>query len=75
MSDLLKFVPMAVLFGVFLYMGVTSLNGVQFVDRIGLLFKQIEAYPEVPYVRRVRSLFNDFICYAAKTECKKDILN
>ena len=31
-------VPMAVLYGVFLYMGVTSLSGVQFIDRILILF-------------------------------------
>lgn len=33
MSSLLKQIPMAVLFGVFLYMGVASMLGVQFFER------------------------------------------
>jgi MFS superfamily sulfate permease-like transporter len=32
-SPLLKQIPMAVLFGVFLYMGVCSMFGVQFFER------------------------------------------
>ena len=37
LTGVLRHVPMAVLYGVFLYMGVTSLAGVQFVDRILIL--------------------------------------
>lgn len=33
MAPLLRLIPMAVLFGVFLYMGVASMSGVQFFDR------------------------------------------
>lgn len=29
-GELLRQIPLAVLFGIFLYMGVTSLNGIQF---------------------------------------------
>lgn len=32
LSLFLKFIPMPVLYGVFLYMGVASLNGVQVTD-------------------------------------------
>ncbi|XP_010018401.1 PREDICTED: anion exchange protein 2, partial [Nestor notabilis] len=31
-GDLLRQIPLAVLFGIFLYMGITSLNGIQFYD-------------------------------------------
>lgn len=33
MAPLLRLIPMAVLFGVFLYMGVASMSGVQFFER------------------------------------------
>ncbi|NXC22920.1 B3A2 protein, partial [Corythaeola cristata] len=36
-GDLLRQIPLAVLFGIFLYMGVTSLNGIQFYERLQLL--------------------------------------
>ena len=38
LSFVLKFIPMPVLYGVFLYMGVASLNGIQFFDRLLLFF-------------------------------------
>ena len=41
------------LFGVFLYMGVTSLSGVEFVDRILLMFMPAKNYPEYNYVKTV----------------------
>lgn len=54
MAPVLEFVPMPVLFGVFLYMGVASLNGLQLVDRILLFFMPKKYQPDVPYLRRVR---------------------
>lgn len=33
MAPLLRLIPMSVLFGVFLYMGIASMTGVQFFDR------------------------------------------
>lgn len=33
MAPILRLIPMAVLFGVFLYMGVASMLGVQFFER------------------------------------------
>jgi len=53
MGPLLRLIPMPVLFGVFLYMGISSMAGVQLIERFKLLFKQAENYPEVPYVKRV----------------------
>ncbi|RZC41851.1 band 3 anion transport protein, partial [Asbolus verrucosus] len=51
MSPLLRRVPMAVLFGVFLYMGVASIDGIQFFDRIKLLFMPVKHHPQASYVR------------------------
>ncbi|XP_013183587.1 anion exchange protein 2 isoform X2 [Amyelois transitella] len=55
-AALLRRVPMAVLFGVFLYMGISALGGIQFWDRFILLFKPVKHHPQVPYVRRVPTL-------------------
>ena len=55
LSPVLKQVPFAVLFGVFLYMGVSSMTGVQFFDRIHLLFMPVKHHPQLSYVRRVRT--------------------
>ncbi|CAH2103224.1 unnamed protein product [Euphydryas editha] len=52
-SGFLRSVPMAVLFGVFLYMGISALGGIQFWDRCILLLKPVKHHPQVPYVRRV----------------------
>ncbi|XP_023949078.2 band 3 anion transport protein isoform X2 [Bicyclus anynana] len=52
-SSWLRLVPMAVLFGVFLYMGISALGGIQFWDRFILLLKPVKHHPQVPYVRRV----------------------
>lgn len=52
-AGFLRQVPMAVLFGVFLYMGISALGGIQFWDRFILLFKPVKHHPQVPYVRRV----------------------
>uniref|UniRef100_A0A673BX47 Anion exchange protein n=1 Tax=Sphaeramia orbicularis TaxID=375764 RepID=A0A673BX47_9TELE len=53
MSPILKFIPMPVLYGVFLYMGVASLNGVQFMDRIKLLLMPAKHQPDLIYLRHV----------------------
>ncbi|XP_044734165.1 anion exchange protein 3 isoform X2 [Chrysoperla carnea] len=53
MSPLLRLVPMSVLFGVFLYMGVSSTNGIQFFERMQLFFMPVKHHPNAAYVRRV----------------------
>ncbi len=53
MSPVLRQVPIAVLFGVFFAMGVHSLHGIQFWDRILLIFTPVKHHPDVGYVRRV----------------------
>ncbi|XP_046401181.1 anion exchange protein 2 isoform X2 [Ischnura elegans] len=56
MAPLLRLVPIAVLFGVFLYMGISSTNGIQFIDRLHLFFMPVKHHPRVPYVRRVQTM-------------------
>ncbi|XP_027554344.1 electrogenic sodium bicarbonate cotransporter 1 isoform X4 [Neopelma chrysocephalum] len=53
MAPILKFIPMPVLYGVFLYMGVASLNGVQFMDRLKLLLMPLKHQPDFIYLRHV----------------------
>ncbi|XP_043923523.1 anion exchange protein 2 isoform X2 [Protopterus annectens] len=55
-ADVLRQIPLAVLFGIFLYMGVTSLNGIQFYERILLLLMPPKYHPDVIYVKKVRTL-------------------
>ncbi|XP_056672913.1 band 3 anion transport protein [Monodelphis domestica] len=55
MEPILSKIPLAVLFGIFLYMGVTSLSGIQLFDRILLLLKPPKYHPDVPYVKRVKT--------------------
>lgn len=46
-SPVLKHIPMSVLFGVFLYMGISSMSGIQFFERCTLLLKQVNNHPQV----------------------------
>lgn len=57
MAPLLRLVPMAVLFGVFLYMGISSIDGIQFFERLKLVFMPVKHHSEAPYVRHVSVLF------------------
>ena len=54
LGPLLKHVPFATLFGVFLYMGVSGIAGNQLFDRIFLTLQPVKHHPSVSYVRRVR---------------------
>ena len=49
----LTLVPMASLYGMFLYMGVVSMAGNQFVERLGLWLMDSALYPVTHYTRRV----------------------
>ncbi|CAL9692967.1 unnamed protein product [Knipowitschia caucasica] len=71
MEPLLKLIPMTALFGIFLYMGITSLSGVQMWDRILLLITPKKYHPDNAYATRVATsrmhLFTliQIICLAA----------
>uniref|UniRef100_A0A665WTF1 Anion exchange protein n=1 Tax=Echeneis naucrates TaxID=173247 RepID=A0A665WTF1_ECHNA len=53
MTSVLKFIPMPVLYGVFLYMGYSSLKGIQFFDRIKLFGMPAKHQPDLIYLRYV----------------------
>ncbi|XP_069368564.1 anion exchange protein 2b isoform X1 [Paralichthys olivaceus] len=55
-ADLLRQIPLAVLFGIFLYMGVMSLNGIQLTERMMLLLMPPKYHPDHTYIRKVRTL-------------------
>jgi hypothetical protein len=48
-----QYIPMAVLFGLFLYMGFTSLGGNQFFERLRLWITDPKLYPDTHYTRIV----------------------
>ncbi|KAK3559692.1 hypothetical protein QTP86_017681, partial [Hemibagrus guttatus] len=54
MEPILKMIPIAALFGIFLYMGVTSLSGIQLWDRMLLLLIPKKYHPNEPYAQRVK---------------------
>ncbi|XP_064421649.1 electrogenic sodium bicarbonate cotransporter 4 [Latimeria chalumnae] len=53
LAPVLKYIPMAVLYGVFLYMGVASLNGIQFWDRCKLFLMPSKHQPDYTFLRHV----------------------
>ncbi|KAM9312537.1 electrogenic sodium bicarbonate cotransporter 4 [Gastrophryne carolinensis] len=53
LAPVLKYIPMPVLYGIFLYMGVASLNGIQFWDRCKLFFMPAKHQPDYAYLRHV----------------------
>jgi hypothetical protein len=77
-SNALKYVPNAALFGVFLFMGMSSITGNQLFDRLFLWAKfDPKTYPRLPYVTRITTrqlhkfTFIQFVClvilYTLKT--------
>ncbi|XP_025116586.2 electrogenic sodium bicarbonate cotransporter 4 isoform X4 [Bubalus bubalis] len=49
----LRYIPLPVLYGVFLYMGVASLNGIQFWDRCKLFLMPAKHQPDHAFLRHV----------------------
>lgn len=58
---LLREIPMSVVFGLFLFMGISSLRGNQFIERLKLWITDPTLYPPTHYVRRVpRTVLHTF---------------
>ncbi|KAK9754989.1 Band 3 cytoplasmic domain [Popillia japonica] len=53
LTPMLGHIPMPVLFGVFLYMGVASLKGLQFFDRILIMLMPNKYQPDYMFLRQV----------------------
>ena len=49
--DALKLIPRAVLLGIFLFMGLSSIVNIQFYHRILLWFQQPSEWPQTPYTK------------------------
>lgn len=62
MTDVLRLIPLAVLFGIFLYMGVTSLTGIQLYERITLMVTPAKHHPDHIYVTKVTRAVAMFAC-------------
>uniref|UniRef100_A0A674IKL2 Anion exchange protein n=1 Tax=Terrapene triunguis TaxID=2587831 RepID=A0A674IKL2_9SAUR len=63
MGNMLRRIPLAVLFGIFLYMGVTSLTGIQLYERLLLIFMPSKHHPDHVYVVKVKTWrMNLFTC-------------
>lgn len=74
LTPVLRHIPMPVLFGVFLYMGVASLKGLQFFDRILIMFMPQKYQPDHMFLRQVRiSPFKIIVFYLA-AELTKTVL-
>lgn len=56
MEPILKMIPMTALFGIFLYMGITSLSGIQMWDRMLLLITPKKYHPSDAYATRVQTM-------------------
>ncbi|KAK1884028.1 Electrogenic sodium bicarbonate cotransporter 4, partial [Dissostichus eleginoides] len=53
LAPVLQYIPMPVLYGVFLYMGVASLGGIQFWERIKLYMMPPKHQPDFSFLRHV----------------------
>ena len=53
MTPILGYIPMPVLYGVFLYMGINSLNGIQMFDRILIMFMPKKYQPEYSFLKKI----------------------
>ncbi|CAF3368958.1 unnamed protein product [Rotaria sp. Silwood1] len=55
LTKFLGFIPMPVLYGVFLYMGISSMKEIQLISRILLIFMPEKYQPDYVYLRYVRT--------------------
>ncbi|XP_061655856.1 electrogenic sodium bicarbonate cotransporter 4 isoform X3 [Phyllopteryx taeniolatus] len=53
LAPVLQYIPMPVLYGIFLYMGVASLSGIQFWERIKLYLMAPKHQPDFAFLRHV----------------------
>ncbi|UJR30669.1 hypothetical protein I4U23_018193 [Adineta vaga] len=53
-TQVLSYIPMPVLYGVFMFMGVSALRNMQIFDRVLLVFMPQKHQPDHPYLRHVR---------------------
>ncbi|XP_048584752.1 sodium-driven chloride bicarbonate exchanger isoform X2 [Nematostella vectensis] len=54
MTPILKHIPMPVLYGLFLYMGFSALKGLQFFERLKIVFMPVKHQPDLMYLRLIQ---------------------
>ena len=50
---LIEEIPLAVCYGVFMYLGFSSLSGIQFIEQLKLIFVPSKYHPNRKYIRNV----------------------
>ncbi|CAM4906352.1 unnamed protein product [Rotaria socialis] len=55
LTKILSYIPMPVLYGVFLYMGILSMKEIQLISRVLLIFMPEKYQPDYVYLRYVRT--------------------
>ncbi|XP_030830660.1 anion exchange protein 2 isoform X4 [Strongylocentrotus purpuratus] len=80
MAPLLREVPIAVLLGVFMYLGLCSLSGLQMIERIKVFFMPSKHHPDVKYIRMVKAwkihlfTFIQLVCLVAVWMIKTSVI-
>ncbi|KAG4065432.1 hypothetical protein HA402_002830 [Bradysia odoriphaga] len=70
MASILRNIPVSILYGVFFYMGIVSVSGVQFLHRVRLLFTPTKYHGTEAYVQRVPTWkMHIFTCVQALALC------
>ncbi|CAF1299740.1 unnamed protein product [Adineta steineri] len=55
-GPIIRKIPVAALFGIFLYFGIVSIPGTQLFSRVKMMFIPAKYHPNVGYLRRVRQI-------------------
>uniref|UniRef100_G3NKQ3 Solute carrier family 4 member 11 n=1 Tax=Gasterosteus aculeatus aculeatus TaxID=481459 RepID=G3NKQ3_GASAC len=64
----LQWIPKPVLYGLFLYIALTSIDGNQMCDRMALLLKEQTSYPPTHYIRKVPQRKIHFFTFLQMTQ-------
>lgn len=56
-APIIRKIPVAALFGIFLYFGIVSIPGTQLFSRLKMMFIPTKYHPNVGYLRRVNTYF------------------
>ncbi|CAF2519471.1 unnamed protein product [Rotaria sp. Silwood2] len=55
-APIIRKIPVAALFGIFLYFGIVSISGTQLFSRLKMMFIPTKYHPNVGYLRRIRQM-------------------
>ncbi|CAF4085564.1 unnamed protein product [Rotaria sordida] len=55
-ASIIRKIPVAALFGIFLYFGIVSISGTQLFSRLKMMFIPTKYHPNVGYLRRIRQM-------------------